>query len=385
MRVIDIAVSPSDGERGTAIQWTHSLRSVVTIWALTRILTIGAIGVLAVALGKSFSRTWSQWDAGWFLHIAEHGYSADSQAPAFYPFYPALLRVASELLQDHAVVAGVLLALPLTLIAFVLLHALALRQVGEEAALRAVAYLALFPYAFFLQALYSETLYLALAIGAFLAAERRYFLVAGSLAGGAMLARPLGPAVLVGIAILAVGSRYPRQALAQLVIAPALFLVFPLVLMLEGRGPFAFLHAEDEWRDVSPFSAFYGTFRATQEAWRGLKELAPGTSGGEYLALVNVTALLSLVVFAALSIAAWRRLGSAYGVYCMLSLAVPIVATTAPYPLASMQRFVLTLFPCFITLGALPIGRAAHRALLTLCALAMIGVLYYWTRGLFVA
>ena len=371
MQTVDIVAGDASGvERGSEIRWTQSLRSVFTIWFLTRVLTIGAVAALAVALGESFSRTWSQWDAGWFLHIAENGYGADSQAPAFYPFYPLLLRTASEVLQDHAVLAGVLLALPLTLIVFVLLHALALRRVGEEAALRAVAYLALFPYAFFLQALYSETAYLALAIGAFLAAERRRFLIAGTLAGGAMLARPLGPAVLAGVAILAVRSSFPRQALARLAIAPVLFLLFPLVLVIEGRGPLAFLHAEDEWRDVSPFSAFYGLYRAAQEAWRALHELAPGTPGTEYLALVNVTALLSLVVFAALSVAAWRRLGSPYGVYCMLSLAVPIIATTAPYPLASMQRFVLTLFPCFIVLGALPIGRTAHRVLLTLCAVA---------------
>ena len=92
---------------------------------------------------------------------------------------------------------------------------------------------------------------------------------------------------------------------------------------------------------------------------------------------------ISLV--AALSLVAWRWLGAPYGLYCVLSLAVPVVATTSPWPLASMQRFVLTLFPCFIVLGALPIGRVGHRLLLSLSAALMIGVLYYWTRGAFVA
>ena len=369
----------------TETRWTDSLRRVFTIWPLTRILTIGAIAALAVALGESFSSTWSQWDAGWFLHIAANGYSDDGQAPAFYPLYPLLLRSASELLLDHAVLAGVLLALPLTLIVFVLLHALAVRQVGDEAALRAVAYLALFPYAFFLQALFSEAAYLALAIGAFLAAEHRRFLVAGTLAGGAMLARPVGPAVLAGVAVLALRSSYPRQALARLAIAPVLFLVFPVVLV----------HRRTRSAGVPPCGgqvarrlALLGVLRAVSRDPRGMARpprARTGDTRSRIPAFVNTTALLSLVVFAALSIAAWRELGSPYGVYCMLSLAVPVVATTAPFPLASMQRFVLTLFPCFVILGALPISRTAHRVLLTLFAVATVGVLYYWTMGWFVA
>ena len=60
--------------------------------------------------------------------------------------------------------------------------------------------------------------------------------------------------------------------------------------------------------------------------------------------------------------------GAPYGLYCVLSLAVPAVATTSPWPLASIATLRTYFFPCFIVLGALPIGRVGHRLLLSLSA-----------------
>lgn len=381
--------TPTDTLRGAdgvgAVGWTQSVRAVWRIWLLTRLLTLGAAAILALAAGEAVTKTWRQWDAGWFLYIAEHGYGATEQAPAFYPLYPYLLRIGAALLDGHSALAGFVLSLPLTLCAFVLLYALASRHVDQVAASRSVAYLALFPYAFFLQAFYSETAFLIVAMGACLAAERQRFLSAGVLTGAAMLTRPLGPAVLAAVIVLGLRSPAPRAALARLTIAPLLFLLFPLVLAHDGRSPVAFLHAENDWRTVSPLSAFYGIARGAKQAWVGLQALAPFTSGNWSVSTVTLGAFLALVLFAALSLVAWRWLGAPYGLYCVLSLAVPVVATTSPWPLASMQRFVLTLFPCFIVLGALPIGRVGHRLLLSLSAALMIGVLYYWTRGAFVA
>jgi Gpi18-like mannosyltransferase len=75
----------------------------------------------------------------------------------------------------------------------VLLYVLSFYLVGERgAAQRAVAYIALFPYAFILQTLYSETTFLVCALATFLFAERRRSFAAAIFAGAAMLARPFG-------------------------------------------------------------------------------------------------------------------------------------------------------------------------------------------------
>jgi hypothetical protein len=367
------------------------LRSCLTIWFVTRILTVGAGSGIALAIGKSFAHPWQIWDAGWFLHIAQHGYSADQlhmETPAFYPLYPGLLRLGGTVFGGHDVLAGMLMAFPLTLAAFVLLYVLARELVGEPvAAQRAVAYLALFPYAFFLQALYSEATFLVCAVSAFLAAERKRFLVAGTLAGAAMLTRYAGIAVLAGLIVLALSNPGRRAALLRLSVAPLIFSAFPLVLILQGRSPLAFLNAEHGWRSYSvhdPRGAVLAPFQSAYDgalaAWTGAGKLVSGSPLSAFT-IHNVTAFAVLVVFVLLSAAAWKRLGTPYGVYCAVSLALPLVARPGAAPLLSLQRFALVLFPCFIVLGALPMRRSAYGALLVLSCAGLFGLLYLWTRG----
>src|SRR5207237_1380401 len=73
--------------------------------------------------------------------------------------------------------------------AFLLLYHLAEDRLGADGAQRTVLYLAIFPMALFLQAVYSESLYLLLVLAAFLLAERARFAGAGVAAGLAILTR----------------------------------------------------------------------------------------------------------------------------------------------------------------------------------------------------
>src|SRR5215208_811765 len=55
-------------------------------------------------------RTFAQWDARWFLQIAEHGYEEVPQAAAFLPVYPWAAH-ALAWLTGSTLVAGVLISL----------------------------------------------------------------------------------------------------------------------------------------------------------------------------------------------------------------------------------------------------------------------------------
>lgn len=361
---------------------SESFKTVWPIWLASRVFTIGAAVVSAAIADESLSHALQRWDAGWFLRIAEHGYRGEPGAPAFYPLYPFLLRAGGDILGGHPVLAGFVLGLVLTLLVFVLLHALARCRVGEREARLAVAYLAVFPTAFFLQALYSEALFLVLALAAFLVAEHSRFALAGVFAGGAMLTRPLGIAVLAGLIFFARRAPARAGAFARLCTAPLIFAAYPIALMAQGRRPLAFLSAESHWRDTSSTGVVHGTYNSLLLAWHGAGDLA---SGYDYVALLNITALIALVGFAFLSVLAWRRLGASYGVYCLVSLVMPVAAPADPWPLASMQRFVLALFPCFIVVGALRVGRVVHFVLLALSATVLVVLVRYWIRGEFVA
>ena len=114
---------------------------------------------------------WARWDSVFFVRIAEHGY--DNASAAFSPLYPSLVWAVGHVFGGHYVVAGIAVSLAAALGSFLLLHRLAEDHLGTDGARRAVLYLAVFPMALFLQAVYSESLYLLLALGAFALAERK--------------------------------------------------------------------------------------------------------------------------------------------------------------------------------------------------------------------
>jgi hypothetical protein len=359
-----------------------SLGVVWPIWLVTWGLTLGAALITAAARNLSVAHLWQQYDSGWFLQIANGGYSVDIDAPAFYPLYPLLLRFVGDAIGGHPELAGFVLALPLSLAVFALLHSLAVRHAGEDGAFRAVFYLAVFPTAFFLCLVYSEALFLALAIAAFLAAERRRYLLGGVLAGASMLTRPLGVAVIAGLLAFALHDPAPRKALTRVLVALPVFALYPLLLVADGRSPLAFFHSEGRFRHTSFFDPLRGGYSGMRLAWRGVDTL---THGFDWVAALNVTALITLVAFAILTVFVFSRLGAPYGLYCFISLAMPVAAPADPWPYVSMQRFALALFPCFVVLGLGVARKSLFIVLTVLGATGLVFLVVHWANGGFVA
>lgn len=334
------------------------------------------------------SDIWARWDSVFFLRIAEHGYDAASgAAAAFYPLYPALVGVLGRIFGGHYLLAGIAVSLAASLGAFLLLHRLAEARLGADGARRAVLYLALAPMAVFLQAVYAESLYLLLVLGAFVLAERGRWLPAGILAGLAALTRVFGVALLPALAILAWRSPDRRRALASLAAAPALFTLYPLHLWQRLDDPWAFAHAQDRWhRHLSPAGPFGGIWDGLRAAWAGIEQLASGSHTQAYwsavsvadsdpfhVAAVNLQNFAFLVLYGVLTVIAWRRFGSPYGLFCTLSLAIPLSVPSSRWPLLSIPRFGLVLFPLFLALATVGGRPRAHTAIVAVSAL-LLGV-----------
>ena len=317
----------------------------------------------------AFVDVWARWDSDFFLRIAEDGY--DRASAAFFPLYPALVGFLGRVLVGHYVLAGVLVSLGAALVAFVLLYRLAEPRLGADGARRAVLYLAVFPTSLFLQAVYSEALFLALALAAFLLAERGRFAAAGAFAGLALLTRPAGLALLPALALLAWRTPARGRALAGLAVAPALFAAFPLVLWAQVGDPWAFVDAQERWhRHLSLGGPLGG-------AWEGLRAVvegaAPAGAAPMHAAAVNAQGLAALALFTALTVVAWRRFGAPYGLFAATSLALPLSVPSDRWPLLSLPRFGLVVFPFFLALAALGGRPRVHAAILT-CSALLLGV-----------
>ena len=199
-------------------------------------------------------RTFSQWDARWFLQIAMHGYEEVPQAAAFFPVYPAVVHVVAWA-TGSVLVAGVLVSLASGAVAAWVLAKIARPLLGERGARDTVLYLALYPVAFVAVSLYSEGLFLALAAGSFLAAMRGRPLLAGVLGGFATGTRLIGLALLPALALLLWRGRDPRSLarLVPLLLLPAAVGLYALYLDWAIGDPWAFTSAQADWdRETSP-------------------------------------------------------------------------------------------------------------------------------------
>ena len=318
----------------------------------------------------SFTDVWARWDSAFFLRIAEHGY--DSTSAAFYPLYPGIVALVGRALFGHYVVAGIVVSLATALGAFLLLQRVAEERLGVDGARRAVLYLALFPTALFLQAVYSESLYLLLVLAAFVLAERGRFAPAGIVTGLAILTRVTGLALLPALALLAWRSRHRLRAFAGLGLALPVAAAFPLVLWQQIGRPWAFVDAQELWHRHRSRAGPLGGI------WEALTNWVPPDADRQHAIAVNVEALVALLLLAALTALAWRRFGAAYGLFAAASLAIPLSLPSDRWPLLSMPRFGLVIFPVFLALAALGGRPRLHTAIVAVSALFLGVAVVQW-------
>ncbi|MEV0233879.1 mannosyltransferase family protein [Nonomuraea sp. NPDC050786] len=177
-------------------------RDALLLWLGSRAGLLMAT-LLGTAL-TAYTGKWRQWDAGLFITIAQYGYDGepgrpvDQGLPAFFPGLPVVLRAVHVIVPDWAA-AGLLISLVAGAVAMVALARLA--EMEGASGWMAVLALLLFPMAVFLAAGYSESLFLAFAIPAWLAARRGLWSAAAPLAAGASCVRITGLFLAIALVV----------------------------------------------------------------------------------------------------------------------------------------------------------------------------------------
>ena len=326
-------------------------------------------------IGHYFLEPWAHWDAGWYLKIARHGYSAGDSSAAFFPLYPLFITGFHFVLFGSYSMAGLFVSLAACFAAFYFLFRLAEIDFGQRVARRSVLYLAIFPTSFFLQAIYTEALFLALAIGCLLAARRQRFLIAGIAGALAALTRNIGILLIMPVWIIYLQGRDWKLKRVgfeglYLLLIPAGLGAWMAYLKVNFGNALLFASVQSGWgrQFVSPLRG--GPVAALLDglvaAWHGLEHISAGpiASFWPHVAsdpgLVGSIALLDFCfsfAFVVLTLMAIKRLPVAYSAYSLLVLLAPLSYPYTsgldynPAPLYSMPRFVLAAFPVFIALG----------------------------------
>ena len=318
--------------------------------------------------------TFAQWDSGWFIRIANHGYDV-KQSSAFFPLYPLVVRGVAEVMRS-TVVAGVLVSVASAGIAAIAIFRIGRRLLGESVASDSVLFLALFPLAFVFTAVYSDGLFLALAGWSFLAALRRQAISASVLGALAVATRPTGLALLPALLVLLWPKERTVRARLQplgLVLLPAALGAYALYLHYHFHDAGAFYHSQNVFwlRETPRLGPLQGAWEALHTAEQGAAELVrhlPGEAGypsgfetAQQRSAWNVLQFLLLVAAAGLTWVAWKRLGVAFGLYSIAVIAIILSTPTAVVPLVSLPRLLIADFPLFIALAAVVATRPRLR------------------------
>lgn len=322
-----------------------------------------------------------RWDAIHYYSVSMDGYGPQAITP-FFPLLPLLISGLAVLLgglhpltplpiqraELAPLLAGVLVCHVVALLAFWLIFQLVREESGDvDLAQRAVLYTAVFPLAFYYAVPYTEGLCLATSVGVFLAARRDQWLGAGLCAALASATRVsgilLGPSLALEIVLAwrrgrLRGAAWSRALLGML-IAPAGLLAFMAYLWQRTGDPLAYFHAQEAgWKHqlVSPL----------QTLARGISlALHPALNPTPDHYARGVLHTLIVIAFLLVSLASLRVWRPSYSLYAAL-LFLFILASPMPWPwtMHSLGRYVMVLFPVYLTLAHWGTSRVIHRAIL---------------------
>jgi hypothetical protein len=185
---------------------------------------------------------WMRWDALNLAQIAKYGYLSGTADPgypshqtAFFPGFPFTLRVVGWLVGGDLRVAGLVLTLAASAVAFTMLYRLAEHRWPGSGKL-AVPLLACSPPGVFLIAGYTESLFLAGAITAWYLATTRRWWWSALPAGLAVATRTVGVALVAGLAVEYLAQRRFRPSRLRTDVFAVPLALLPLVAWMGWLG-----------------------------------------------------------------------------------------------------------------------------------------------------
>ena len=344
------------------------------------------------------------WDGGWYVRIAREGYGGQEASAAFWPFYPLLLSLGHVLTGLSYAACGVILSNAAFLAVLIVLFRLVRADHGLVIAARTVWLIALWPLTFFFSAVYTESLFLLLIVGAIFLGRSERWTAATLVAAMAALTRNSGVLVILPLAIMLVQQQgwHPRTwwtrgiQLGAAVLAP---LAFVRHLDRLWDDPLLTIHVLPKWGRFrsTPWETLHAAYDRTHhiyatgrhscdlrldadafETCGAALEISRNTFSDD-LSFAFVLGCLVLLPYAIL------RLLPRDSLYFVVGLALPLFNQATYDPLLSMARYVIVLYPLYIALAHLLRWRPLFIATIIGSTIALVGFLTMFAQRYFVA
>ncbi|SDF35094.1 hypothetical protein SPACI_015570 [Sporomusa acidovorans DSM 3132] len=305
-----------------------------------------------------------KWDAHWYTYIAEHGYNL--QSIVFFPLILLLIKLLAGFGLSY-VTAGFILCNLFTFISFYLMAKTFLLNFPEIEVKKALIAYALLPTSFFLNSVYTESIFIVFALASLYCLRTRSWWSAGLFAALTALCRNLG--ILLVPVILWECIVYYRQK--RKVTINMIAVLLPLIALsgfclynyLLFADPLAFVHSQQAWgrRFGLPWDNFWNNVNLVVAG-------VPSLEVGVYLDAVLVA--LAFIALLAVTVIPAFRLPWTYTLLGWFWFFVPMFSTSPIYPLYSMARFVLVILPVYLFLAKLP--DAVFYCLITMSAVGLL-------------
>src|SRR5215218_8054956 len=349
---------------------------ILTTFVLSRLFFFG-VGIVAAAFlpwvlpwerpkapqASDLLGLWTRWDGVFYLAIADEGYDVVlPEGTAFFPLYPMLMRLGAAL-GVPITLWGVLVSLVATFCALYFVYRIAEKHWGLKVARPAVLTFAFFPTAFFLNAVYTEALFVAFAAGSYWAAYvRRDLLLAGLWGALAAATRNTGVLLLIPLGYLWLRNRseFGWRGLWQLALVPVGLVGYMIILWYEFEDPLICANAQDAWGKelTNPLVTLKYAWTSAAEGVKYVLDpatlfLDQSITPTPAFVAANTVNFIFLVLFLILMGIGIAFLPPGLSVYSFLIILPALLMPLPAQPLISLPRYVLDAFPLFFVLGYL--------------------------------
>ncbi len=372
-------------------------REIVSLFLATRLLLVLVtyVGYVLLTQGKYSSApvtfhtlmtSWDQWDAKNYLRIAQTGYQPPYDL-AFFPLFSLLIAIPGHLLGSWSYLPiGIVISNAALLGSLFIIYQLAADIGGDQIARRTIFYFCIFPTAFFFFAPYNESLFVLLSTGALLALRHKRWWLCGVLGLLAALTRNAG--VLLAVPYLYElcltrdnvlnNRRKFFTDLLPIVLIPLGTVLYSIYCWKLTGNFLTFATVQSHWsRQLSwPWQAFIQT----------IFELffhQPFGSFNQVEILIDTTTTVAFII---LAFVGRKKMRPTYTIWMSLLLLSFLISPSLGQRDAfiSSRRFVLEMFPGFVTLAMLSINRPRlHQTLLwifpaLLATLSLLFIMGKW-------
>lgn len=333
-------------------------------------------GALQAYIENPILNSRANFDGNHYISIAQNGYGYAQQA--FFPLYPRLINLVSNILGDK-ILAGSLISVLCFQIALIVIYKLVKIDYSDNVAKWTILSLIFFPTSFYFSFVYTEGLFLLLVTLSVYFCRKRHWLMSVVCAALASYCRVNG-IFLVPLLIVELfqQKQFKPLNILLLLIAPIGLLIYMLELYINNSDPLAFLHVQKLFNQGRSDSFIL----LPQVVWRYVKMI--GTVDRTMSLYITVIfEFITSTVIMILTYFTWKKIRKSYSIFAICCFILPTLTGS----FTSMPRYVLVSFPLFILIGIL-LSNTDNRAKYTYiigCGVLFVTFITLFINGYWVA